>query len=340
MIGIWVGLVWTASLWAAASPSRRMLSRAVWAVVIAGLMICAARQTAFWKNSEALWTRSLACNPPHHLAINNLGNAFFEKGHIDEALARYEEALRLKPNYALARNNLGNALFLKGRIDEAITNYEQALQVNPAYEQAHNNLGNALLQKGRIDEAIAHLAQALFINPDNADAHYNLGNALLQQGRVDEAIPHYSTALRLKPGFAEAHNNLSFALIRKGRFDEAIANYQKALLINPGYALANNNFAWLLATCSEARFRDGAKATEFAQRANQLTGENNPVFLRTLAAACAESGKFVEAKQAAARALEQAVAQGSNGLADTLRGDIKLYETGLPCREPMNDSGQ
>ena len=60
MIGIWIGLSWTASQWAAASPSRTILNRAVWAAVIAGLMICAARQTAFWKNSEALWA-PLAC---------------------------------------------------------------------------------------------------------------------------------------------------------------------------------------------------------------------------------------------------------------------------------------
>ena len=244
------------------------------------------------------------------------------------------------PTMRLPATILGTPCFSRGASTKRSRTTSRHCKLIRHYEQAHNNLGNALLQKGRIDEAIAHLAQALLINPDNADAHYNLGNALLQQGRVDEAISHYQSALRLKPEFAEAHNNLSFALIRKGRFDEAIAHYQKALLINPGYALANNNYAWLLATCVEARFRDGAKAIELAQRANQLTGENNPTFLRTLAAACAESGKFVEAKQVAARALEQAVAQGNNGLADALRGDIKLYEAGLPCREPMNESGQ
>jgi hypothetical protein len=54
-------------------------------------------------------------------------------------------------------------------------------------------------------------------------------------------------------------------------------------------------------------------------------GGKNPNVLRTLAAAYAEEGKYPDAVQTA-RSASQLV--GTGELADTLRRDIKLYETG------------
>src|SRR5208283_1370777 len=135
-----------------------------------------------------------------------------------------------------------------------------------------------------------------------AEAHNNLGNALLQKGNVDEAIVHYQKALQIKPDFAKAHYNLGNALLQKGNVDEAIVHYQKALQIKPDYVAAQNNLAWVLAIAPQASLRNGSQAVQLAQRANQLTGNGNPVVLRTLAAAYAEAGRFPEAVETAQRA--------------------------------------
>ena len=50
-------------------------------------------------------------------------------------------AIKLKPDYALAHNNLGNALFAEGKIEEAISHYKMAIKLKPDYALAHNNLG-------------------------------------------------------------------------------------------------------------------------------------------------------------------------------------------------------
>ena len=181
-----------------------------------------------------------------------------------------------------------------------------------------------------MDEAIAHFQKALQIKPDFAEAHYNLGNALLQKGKVDEAIAHFQRALQIKPDYAEAHYNLGNALLQKGNVDEAIAHFQKALQIKPDYAEAQNNLAWVLATCPQASLRDGNQAVELAQRANQLTGDGNPVVLGTLAAAYAEAGRFPEAVATAQRALQLAGTQSNTALADAIRSQLKLYQAGLP----------
>ena len=111
---------------------------------------------------------------------------------------------------------------------------------------------------------------------------------------------------------------------------EAITHLQQALQIKPDYVEAQNNLAWLLATCQQASLRNGNKAAELAQRANQLTDGGNPVVLGTLAAAYAESGRFPEAVEAAQRALRLAEMQSNTALADAIRSQMKFYQAGIP----------
>jgi len=240
-IGLYLLLTWAAADLCAGWRHRRWLLGGLATVILVALMFCARVQTAYWRNSESLWTHTLACTTDNAVAHNSLGNALLQKGSLDEAMVHFQTALQINPGYMGAHNNLGNALLQKGSLDEAMVHFQTALQIDPDDTDAHNNLGIALLQMGRVDEAIAQYQKALQIKPDSADAHNNLGNALLKQGRVDEAIARYQKALQIKPDNADAHDNLGSALLQQGRVDEAIAQYQKALQIRPDYVLASYN---------------------------------------------------------------------------------------------------
>jgi hypothetical protein len=88
-----------------------------------------------------------------------------------------------------------------------------------------------------------------------------------------------------------------------------------------------------LATCPDAHVRDGAKAVELAEQANQAAGGANPIIAATLAAAYAETGRFSEAIKTAEHALPLATASDNAALADGLRGQIRLYRSGQPFRD-------
>ena len=96
---------------------------------------------------------------------------------------------------------------------------------------------------------------------------------------------------------------------------------------------ALTNLAWLLATCSNVSFRNGTKAIELAGQANQLLGGTNPLVLRTLAAAYAESGQFGKAIETARTAMQLGRMEGDSSLVGTLQQEIALYELSLPYRE-------
>ena len=245
-IGLYVWLTWAAAEGCAGWRHHRMVLGGLATGILAALMFCARAQTAYWHNSETLWTHTLACTSDNFIAYNNLGNALLKMGRADEAMVHYQKALEIKPGFAEAHNNLGNVMLKMGRVDEAIAHCQRALQINPDFAGAHNNLGNALLQKGRVDEAFAQYQLALQINPESVEAHINLGSALLKKGDVDEAIAQYQQALEINPESAEAHNNLGTVLLQKGRVDEAIAHYQKALQITPDNSEAHDNLGNVL----------------------------------------------------------------------------------------------
>ncbi len=235
-IGLYLMLTWAAADLGAGWRRRRLVLGGGATIILVALIFCAHTQAAYWRNSETLWTHTLACTSDNIIGHNNLGNEFTRQGKLNEAISHYETALQIKPDYAEAHYNLAEALVQKGRLDEAIAHYQAALQTDPDYGDARNNLGNALMRQDRVDEAIVQYQRALQTRPDSAGTHVNLGNALIRKGRVDEAIAQYREALQINPDFAEAHYNLSKVLLQKGEENEAIAHYQRAVQINPAFA--------------------------------------------------------------------------------------------------------
>jgi hypothetical protein len=197
-IGIYVVVTWLVAQWRVSHVVLGGLMTGVLAV----LMVSAWQQTAYWQNSETLWTRALACTTGNAMAHWALGDVLRKKEKLDDAIAQYEMALEIDSRSMEAHNNLGIALAEKGSVDKAIAQYQMALQINPNYAEAYNNFGIALVKKGSLDEAIAQYQKALQINPNYAEAHNNLGIALRQKGRVDEAIIHYQMALQINPNYA------------------------------------------------------------------------------------------------------------------------------------------
>jgi Flp pilus assembly protein TadD len=300
-IGLYLALTWAVTSWCAGWRYRRPVLGGMAAVVVAALSVGSFVQTSYWRDSETLWTHTLACTS----------------------------------NNALAHYNFGTTILSKGRTDEALAHFQKAVEIDPDNAKAHVSLGVILFQKGWVDGAIAHFQKALTmeIHPDPSIVYYDLGMALLQQGRVNEAIAHFQKAVEIQPANTDFHNILGDTLFQQGRVDEAIAQYQAVLKIRPGHPEACNNLcrvAWVLATSPEPSVRNGDRAIALAGQVEQLSGGRNPVINMTLAAAYAEAGRFPEAIAEAGRAQQLAAQQGNASLADFLGQQIKLYQAGTP----------
>lgn len=336
-----IGLITLAAAGISAQFSSLKTRRSFLEPVFCGTLLVAMgvltwRQAGMFANVEALWRTTIARNPDCPMAYDNLGDIFFRRGQVDQAVAQFQKALAIQPDDEYAHNDLGTVFLQKGQVDEALIHFRKAVEVQPDHAQMLYNLGTALLQKGQRNEAITQFQRALERRPGDATIHNSLGIAFFQEEQWDAAAAHFQEALRIQPDNARAHTNLGTALLRNGRIDEAVAHYQKALEIRPDLAEAYYNLrhvAWVLATSPEASVRNGAKAVELAQQAERLSGATDPMIVGTLAAAYAEAGRFPEATAAGQRALQLATAQNKTALVNDLRAQVILYETGQPYHE-------
>jgi len=301
--------------------------------IVAALAVFTWRQSGMYADIEALWRTTIARNPGCWMAHNNLGIVLSQKGEIDEAIAHYRKTLEMSPDFAEADYNLGNALLQKGEIDAAILHCQRAVRIQPNDPEAQVALGNALFKKGLIDESIVHYQKALAIRPYYVTAHYNLSSAFLKKGEIDKAIFHCQAVLSTQPEHADAHTILANAFLQKGEIGNAIEQYKKTLEIAPRSVPALNNLAWILATYSDPAFRDGTKALELAQRANEFSGRNNPIILRTLAAAHANAGQFSTAVEVGQLALS--LADRQSPVASALQRELAGYKASEPYRESV-----
>src|SRR5437773_905563 len=307
-IGLFLLAVWLAADLVAVHQARSRLAIATAVVIILALGWAAFIQTSYWRNSETLWTHAVDVTSDNDFAHNNLGYLCVDQGDLDKAIAHFEAALRIRSRKLDPHYNVGSAF-------------------------VRMNLADALARKGQPDEAMVHYEEAIRLQPNYADAYYNRGNVLFAEGRIDEAMADWEKTLQIQPNDADAHTCIGNALLRKGSLKEAIAHYEKALGLAPGDPHSRNNIAWVLATSSDGSIRDGVKAVEFAQEAVQLSSGRDPNFVRTLAAAYAESSRFSEAVAAAQQAITIAAMQGKTGLANTLRKEIALYRGHMSLRE-------
>lgn len=292
-----------------------------------------------------------------------------KKGMLDEAMAEFDAAVRLAPDYWQGHVNAAVVLLDRGLRDEAMARLDRVLEVDPERGRAHLSVAGVLARNGMLDEAMAHCREALAIDPDEPDAHAETARLLVQKGMLDEAVSRLEKAIELDRENPRRHSELASILFLGGRLEPACETFRKSLELDPSQpdaravfakALAArgdfapavaqlekvmaaepnnpsraNDLAWLLAVCPRDDVRDGAKAVRLAERACAVTGHRNPVFLSTLAAGYAETGRFPEAVATATRALGLVNPQDKH-LAQTVRQHLDLYRAGKPYRPLRN----
>ena len=255
-IGLAIAGTWGATDLSSVWKLPRWVSAVLMMAAIGALALCGHIQTSYWKDSQSLWTRSLACTSGNFAAHVGLGGFFRVHGRLDEAIVQYREALEITPDDVETLNNLGNVLAMKGEDQAAIAQFHRALAIQPGFADTYVNLGNVLTH-GRPDEAIALGRKALEIAPNNAKILNNLGKALAIKGADDAAIAQYQKALEIQPDYADVHFNLGNRLLKQGKLDEAAAHFRKAVEINPADADARNNLGRVLLLKGDG---DGAMA--------------------------------------------------------------------------------
>jgi Flp pilus assembly protein TadD len=106
----------------------------------------AATLLAAGRLSEAAehFQKALQLDPRSGVLNRSLAEVYVRQNDPGRAEPYAREALRLEPGNPTAHNVLGITLASNGHIDDAIAQFQQALQINPGDSQARANLERAM----------------------------------------------------------------------------------------------------------------------------------------------------------------------------------------------------
>jgi len=172
------------------------------------------------------------------------GRKALEGARYDEALRRFNEALRLKPEYDVAWLLRGHTLRRMGDLDGALQSFAQSLRHNEESEEGWMGLAATLHELRRYKEEAEAYDQLTKLHPRFVEAWLNKGAAYHDLKDYAGAIACYDKVLSLRPEHAAAWNNKGAALLRLGEDARAGECFREALHFNPDFydAMVNRIF--------------------------------------------------------------------------------------------------
>jgi len=207
----------------------------------------------------------LAAEPDDFQARCRLGELYFSKGRMDDALVEVKksiemaEGLRAEMNRSLAMyySNLGTIYATKNMPDEAEAEFKHALDVFQYDVLALFNLGRVYADKKNYMEAKSYYERLVEITPEDPIAWYNLAGVYVEldnpqvsdYNTIDMAIQCYLRTLELDPKHLEASFKLMELALNHKKTDLAVRVMEDAVEQNPDEPLAYYNLISVYDKC-------------------------------------------------------------------------------------------
>jgi tetratricopeptide (TPR) repeat protein len=167
-----------------------------------------------------------------------------ERGHLDEAVARFRGLIERHPNDAFLHWQLGYIFLDQDCPLEAVERFQEAARLDPQCAPAWGGLGQAHTGAAQWDLAEQAFRRRLEIQK-NANHLLFLADVLNVKGEFAEALSCCRQAVALRPDFAEGHLNAGLNLRDLRRFDEAAEALGKAIELDPNDPRAYGELGFL-----------------------------------------------------------------------------------------------
>jgi Flp pilus assembly protein TadD len=172
--------------------------------------------------------------------VFNEGVAASAAGNYDEAINKFNEALKTNPTCPDCYYNIGVAQAGKKDFEKAQEAYQKSIDQKPSAE-AYNGLAQALTaQKKTEDASVAakKAAELMATAPagaggGDAEALVNQGKIFINTGNMADAKTQFQKALSINPNHADAHYFLGNVFVGEANFAEAVKEFEAYLKLQP-----------------------------------------------------------------------------------------------------------
>lgn len=199
----------------------------------------------------------LSEEPDDFQARCRLGELYFGKGRMDEALTEVKKAiemaegLRIEMDRSLAMyySNLGTIYGTKGMMDDARPQFERALELNKYDVLSLFNLGRLHSDKKEYMQAKEYFERLIEITSEDPIAWYNLAGVYEQldnpqisdYNTLDMAVQAYMKVLEFDPTHLESSFRLMDIAFSMKKPDTAVKVMEEAVQHSPDEPLAYYN---------------------------------------------------------------------------------------------------
>ena len=196
-------------------------------------------QRGYFDQAAASFQLAMRDNPSSAEACYGLGSAYLNLQKTAEARESFERAIKLRASYpdtlANAWNNLGLLSTQEGSTEEAVRRFQEAVRLSSDHLIALNNLGNAYRLQKNWDAARKTFEHALEVSPNDPEANYGLAMVFAQADDTTHAYEYLQRAVKARPAYPEALNNLGILYLRTRQRNEAVATFEECIRVAPAF---------------------------------------------------------------------------------------------------------
>jgi tetratricopeptide (TPR) repeat protein len=162
-------------------------------------------------------------SPPENLSASQnlaLGVLFGSAGAYEQAIPRFEQALRLDPTNDSATANLAEAYKSIGKFPAAIDLLRRAIKERPS-AALYNLLAGLDEESGEYVEAVQSFQRAVELDPDNERYYFDLGMEYLSHFTFGPAAEVYQAGTHKFPHSSRQYLGLAFSHYAVREYAEA-----------------------------------------------------------------------------------------------------------------------
>ena len=191
-------------------------------------MVCAVEQY-----QQAVATRNLASQDTRLIAE---GDLWRRRGHTDDALARYQQAVGLRPSL-FNQLTLLDAMLEVGQYDLAETLVARLRSAHPLSAEVVAIQATVAAAQGQTDRAVDLYRRGIALqaaqSQDSSRAQLDLAQVLLDANRLDEAAAEINQVLARQPFDPLALRLQGDYWHMRRQPENAVASYQRSLALDP-----------------------------------------------------------------------------------------------------------
>lgn len=233
-------------------------------------------------------------------------NAAYERGNLEQAAAKYRQALDWQPSNVGYRGKLGQIYVELGRFDEAEKAFHLALVMDYEDRRSLNGLGVMLHQQGKFADAMYYYLRLVELEPKDGNVCHNLSVVFYQLGKYDDAVEWSDRAIGVAPSDPDVLQVRVKVLASVGRLDETRAVLDRAAEVSPDDPEIDLLLGWTLDLQNQPEA--SLKAYQDAERKDP---DNAEIGLQ-VARLANVLGRFQEAVGASTRAAGLFIGAGDN----------------------------